>query len=206
MTLPVGDLVSKAHVTAVITRVLQRWLPYYLAEACRAHALAPDALPAPRQWQQLPDLSAANVDQYPAVIVTSPGLAGRPTTDGDGNVRATWRIQIVGILRGQSFDEVETNVGIYTAALRTCALQQGSFDDLDATTTWAGELYDVLDSRAARTLGAGQVDLEVTVGDVLDVIGGPLGAPPVDPLEAPVDDPTVVTATVAEEPLHPVYE
>ena len=206
MTVPVGPIVSKAHVTAAVTATLQQWYGYYLAEACRAHGLAPDALAGPVSWQKLPDVRAANPDQYPAVIVTSPGLAGRPTMDGEGNVRMTWRVQAIVMVRGQSFDQVERDVGIHTSALRVCTVQQGVFGDLDATTTLAGELYDVIDPRSARTLGAGQVDLEVTVSDVMGVQVGPSGAPPLDPTEEPVAEATALTRTVLEEPIHPAFE
>lgn len=206
MTLPAGPIISKAHVTAAVTATLQDWYGYYLAEACRAHGLAPDALPGPVSWQKLPDVRAANPDQYPAVIVTSPGLAGRPTMDGEGNVRMTWRVQAIVMVRGQSFDEVERDVGIHTSALRVCAVQQGVFGDLDATTTLSGELYDVIDPRSARTLGAGQVDLEVTVSDVMRAQVGPTGDAPADPHEEPAAASTAVTGTVLEEPLHPAFE
>lgn len=206
MTAPIGDLVSATHVRAAIEDTLQGWLAYYLAEACRAHGLAPDHVGPPKSWQVIPDLQSATPDQYPALLVTSSGLAGPPTRDGDGKLHATWNAAVHALIRGQSYRDVADTVGIYTAAIRAVCVQHPTLGGLASTTDWRGETYDLLDARAARTLGGGRVDLQVKVGDVLDT-AGPVGPPPASPLDPPDPDGVVASVHVDEQPLvHPAFE
>lgn len=207
MTVPVGPVVSATHLRNAVLDTLKGWLSYYLSEAERAHGIPPGTIRRPRTWQVLPDIDANVADQYPALFVTSPGLAGAPTMDGEGNVRASWAVGAHVIIRGQDFQSVADEVGIYTAAMRTLLIQQASLDGLASTATWSGESYDLLDPRAGRTLGGGTVDLEYVLADIAKVAVGPLGDPPADPLAPPTDAPTAVGGVVLEEPLpHPAYE
>jgi hypothetical protein len=166
------------------------WLPSTLAQACRLHGLAPDALPQPTTWKVVPTIDAMAADQLPALFVTSPGAAPAAEQDGDGDVSATWRMQTFVIVRGQTFEDVARDVAIYTLAVRLAAVQHPTLSGIARDAVWAGETYDVLDPTAGRTLGGGRVDLDVTVDVAHNVLAGP-AVPPDDPYALPPADPTV---------------
>jgi hypothetical protein len=169
---------------------LQTWLPSTLAAACRLEGLAADALPQPKTWKILATRDAMVADQLPALFVTSPGAAPRTEQDSDGDVSATWRMQVFILVRAQDFETVARDVAIYALAVRLAAVQHPTLGGVAIGTEWAGETYDVIDATAGRTLGGGRVDLDVTVEDAHNVLAGPL-VPPDDPYAVPPDDPTV---------------
>lgn len=207
MTIPIGAVVDGTEVRDAVKDILIAWLPWYLAERCAAHGLARDALKPPVSWQVLPDLEAAKPDQFPAGIVMSPGLAGPPRQDDDGKVSASWLVNVLFLVRGQNYDEVARNVGIYAGAVRAAVAQHPSLDGFASGTTWRNESYDLLDGRVGRTLGGATVEFAVDVADVLDVFRGPLSDPPADPTVPPVDDPDAASVTVIESALpHPALE
>lgn len=193
----IGPLVSVDEVCEAVESTLTAWLPSVLAEIAAAKSLT---LPVPTAYD-MPDAAALRNDRaaLPALAVSSPGLASPPVRDGDGVYEATWRVVVTAFARADSYRATARAVRGYALAVRTCLVQHQDLGGIAAHVGWVGEEYAALDSRVARTLGAGFVTFTVTVPGVSSS-RGPL-TPPVPPasLLNPAD-PQVASATVYVHP------
>jgi hypothetical protein len=133
-------------------------------------------LPMPAVLEQLPsaDLLLSAAWDLPAVAFTSPGLAGTPVKSKRGQLQATWTCQATVYSRGDDYRSTARDVRLYVAAIRAVAarnstLAYGGLPGIASRVSWTGEDYDAYtDPTAARTLGAGFVELEVGVDVALD--------------------------------------
>lgn len=128
----------------------------------------------PKIMTQLPAADAMQSAAFPAVAIVSPGLTEPPTKTRNG-YSATWRVVVTVWVRGAKHDQTQSLTRRYVLGLRRCltAWPRG---------TWVDEGYaEVDDVSAARTVGAGFVELNVFVPDAVTA----------DDLEPDGDLPTV---------------
>lgn len=160
---------------------IRRWtqdvLTAHLAAHIDAAAADPlvdmtDMLPTPRvrSWTRLPDYRALDEGQSPAIIVTSTGLTGTPDREardaGGGDYRASWQVTVYCFVRATTYHDVADLVGLYTGAIRECLLQR-RLPGHSASVEWMDEGYNEVDTDDARSIGAGQVTLRVSLADVV---------------------------------------
>lgn len=121
-----------------------------------------------RTWEQLPTLEALTTANLPAVAVTSPGLADRPTRRSSG-YNAPWRIVVGAFVRGTSFTETAGRVRDWAAVIRQVMVQHPTLGGVATGLEWVGEEYVERPERSsARTLGGCAVAFDVTARNVID--------------------------------------
>lgn len=148
-----GVVVTADEICQAVELVLRQYLPALAAGA----GLAPV-----EEWQQLPTAEALSTAQFPAIAVTTPGLADTPTRTGRG-VNAVWRIAVGVYDRGGSHAQTAGNVRKWAALIRTVLLQDLA-GDIVWQVTWVGEEYALRpEVSSARTLGGAAVAVDVAV-------------------------------------------
>lgn len=112
-------------------------------------------------------------DQLPQLVVVSPGLAGTPTKDGEGNYRATWLLATAIIV--SAIDEPATKdlSKFYAACSRAIMLQHRMIGGVASNTAWIDESYDDIEDDTERTLAAGTNYFQVEVDGVVNWRTGP---------------------------------
>lgn len=180
----IGPLIGADDVCEAIEATLTTWMPSVLAEL---HAVGKPSLPVPATYEQLPDEATSTTAQFPAVIISSPGLADTPERHGDGSYTLCWAAVVSFILRQGSYRATAKAVRVYATAVRT-AVEQHGVDIAGSQVTYTDENYARLPSAAARTLGMGHVAFEVIVPNAMNDSEG-ADAPPTPPDLTP-DAPT----------------
>jgi hypothetical protein len=193
-----GTLVAACDVEAALLAQAQAWLPDYLAEVERLHALDVGTLPQPRAWVLSAEVEKMPEDQVPAVIIASPGLTDPPQANGRGEYVARWRINAsVHVIAGTNRTALRL-ARLYVLALRALVLQQQALPELAVRRIdWTNERYDTLDSIDDRTVCTAVLELAVEVADVTSRQAGPL-APLLPPGNLAPESPVWPTADVAD--------
>lgn len=193
-----GDYVSWRDLRQWAIRGTKLWLPQYLADAERHHALTAPYCQLPVTWRPAPDVRKWPEEQLPAVIFGSPGLAGSPPVkQADRSYMTTWVLALSGVVHGSSEEDTELIASCYGIALRTLFLQQaGRFTDTAGydgpmlaveSLTWEDEGYDDIAASRSRTLVAATVTFTVVFRNTATSLGGP-DQPPIPP-DPPSTDP-----------------
>lgn len=195
-----GPIVTGHDVEEAVRDHLKNFSVTYLAEMERITGRDPEKLPKVRSWTIEPDEPATKwpEDQFPAVVIVSPGLAEKPEVEGDGTVYATWTIGLAALTSAKTEQGSRETAKLYTAHLRAIMLQHPSIGGFAADTHWLDEDYTILPTDTRRTLAAGYLVFNVTAAEVLNVNGGPI-EPPAEPYEEPDDWPTVAETAVTAE-------
>jgi hypothetical protein len=193
-----GPIVAGAEVEDAALLTLRTYLPSYLAEVAGQAGLERDALPAPRSWVTSSDQTKWAEHQLPALVVVCPGLYDTPVKQEKNIYEATWSVGVFVLVSSTTKAATRRLMHRYIAAVRTCLKQLPTLpylaenpDDPDGPAIytpgiadkveWLDEDYDVTPDSASRTLLAGQINLAITVKDVLDVSMG-IRYPSVDPV------------------------
>lgn len=198
MTVTVDDVLH------ALEQSLRAYLPRVLARLATEKGFT---LPAPVSWEQVsgPDAAALLAPQQtPRISLSSPGLASEPVLVERDVWDMEWECVIAFWLRndgGPSYDEVAKRVRTYTSALLEAALRDRSLGGVAvAVTPVAMDYGGDDDPKTQRTLGAGFVQVNVTVSRALDLTrpleddqGVVLGLPP-----QPDGWDTTITATPRE--------
>jgi hypothetical protein len=93
-----GPVFTGEELETAIVEFLGLWSPTYLALIERRFGLAPHKLPKVKSWVTTPqDPEKWAEDQLPSILIVSAGLAKAPTTDGAGNLRATWNVGLASV-------------------------------------------------------------------------------------------------------------
>jgi hypothetical protein len=195
-----GPIVTGHDVEEAVRDHLKEWSVTYLAEMERLTGRDPETLPKVRSWTIEPDEPATKwpEDQFPAVVVVSPGLVEQPYVEGDGTVYATWTIGLAALTSARTEQATRELAKVYAAHLRAIMLQRPSIGGFASDTHWLDEDYNILPTDTRRSLAAGYLVFNVTAAQVLNVYGGPT-EPPDEPYEDPADWPTVDTTEVTAE-------
>lgn len=198
-----GTMVDRTAVEEAVQAHLENWMPTYIAEVERQKGWAAKKLgpivnytfvsAAFERWPE---------DQFPTILVMSPGLAEPPKAQGDGKVRAKWACGIAAITEGggenSSADAKQTS-GAYFAAVRGLMLQHPSVGGFSRGVTWTDERYDNVPTDAERSLATAYGMFTIEVAQALDRHAGTT-----EPLDEPYTEPdpwpTVETGSATVEP------
>lgn len=123
-----------------------------------------------QEWQQLPDSSAISSATLPVVAISSPGIIGRPTIDGRGETRATWRIETGFFDRGKDHAQTQARVRNWVAFARAVLLTSKTLGGVAEGLVWVSEGYRLVPQRSsARTFAGGVLAVDVTATNVVDL-------------------------------------
>lgn len=133
-------------------------------------------IPNPASYALIPDFRAITDKQSPLVIVTVDGLDGAPETRLGDTYTAVWRLTVYIVIRtdgmdvGAGYEHTAELVAGYCTALRAVLLKNRQLGGLSRSIVWADEAYSALDIdvEAQRLVGAGQVQVLVTVDNAAD--------------------------------------
>lgn len=182
---------------------LQLWMPTYIAEIARQAGLVPPGIPglaAIASWQVVANFDELPDSNLPCLMVTSPGVAGKPVRHGSGLTDVIWGLDVYVVISGQDWGDTADKVGYYAAAARAALAQHGSLGGLAEWTRWEGESYGRIPQRQSRTLGGALVMFHSCVRSVLNTHAGPAtifgggtgpDTPPFDVLATPTPLPVV---------------
>lgn len=187
-----GPIVDGSVVERAAIATLRDYLSQYLAEAERQTGRAACSLPRVRSFSVGAEFAHDVEDQLPAVTLIAPGLAERPEVRGSGSYRARWSLGVAVLVAAGGRDATRELAKLYTAAVRTCLVQQRTLGGAVDGVEWIDERYDDAPPDATRTLSAGQAVFIVDVEGVLNRRTGP---------RAPAPDPCLPSspfATVAD--------
>ncbi len=152
-------------VLAAVLSVLRQRLPSVLAQLNAVPGAVVQLDPV-HVWRIVADFDERRVDgQLPQIAVDSPGLASPP-----GRSSLAWTVVATVLQRGPDTTKTAIRTHRYVTALTDTLLSasplevQGRWCDVELV----GLAYDEVESRSSRTLGAGFVEVSVTVPDALD--------------------------------------
>lgn len=192
----IGPLIGADDVCEAMEDTLTTWMPSVLTELA---AIGKPELAAPATYEQLPDEATSTTAVFPAVIISSPGLADTPERHGDGSYTLCWSIIVSFIIRQKSYRTTAKAVRVYATAIRT-AVEQHGVDIADAQVTYTDENYARLPSSAARTLGMGHVAFEVIVPNAMNDTNAPAEPPPTGDTTPDFTTQTTADVTLIKEP------
>jgi hypothetical protein len=198
-----GDVVDVATIEDAARSTLQAWLPSHIAHQERRKGLAARTIPMPRSWPTVDEFDPEPHEQLPSIVMVSPGTTGEPQRSTGGKTRATWRLEVVFAVAGQTEKQARLIRSVYAAAIRSALEQNPTLGGIAERTRWNGDEHAVGRSQGDRSPRAlVEVDFLITVNDVLNPRLGP-AEPPEDPYTPPDVPEPLDTAeiTVISEPL-----
>jgi len=166
-------IISADQIEDGVLSFMEQWFEVYLKEIEIQTGRDCGSLPLPRSYQVWDKFNKYEEDQLPALIVTCPGLAGKPTARGDGSYIASWKMQACIIVSANDQTNTRRVSRLYGAALRALIVQKRSFGGIAVDAVWTGESYDLLSADANRTITAVCVDYTLAVDNVVNRQGGP---------------------------------
>jgi hypothetical protein len=197
-----GRILGADDVHDAMLAHLKAWTPAYIAEVARQAGLAPDALPAFRDWDVLPEASARAEHRLPSCVVTSQGM-DEALEDGDGVMSGRWMVTASAYASARTSVETQRLVARYAKAIRAAVMQHRSLGGFAYDVACVGEGYadEPLDSERPDhgVLGGASVVFAIRVDAITKTFAGPL-EPPADPLTVPADDPQATVFIVDEQP------
>lgn len=192
-----GPIIDANQVEEAVRTTLQIWFPTYLRELEIQRGLPAGALPDPRAYVISGDNDREPEDQLPAVVIVSPGLADSAYQEGDGSFRAPWSVGVGIFTSAKDRESTEKLIRLYCAAARAIMLHKQSLGGFADGTEWIDEDFDEIEFDDTRTIGAGLVELVVTVANVVNRRGGPLSPP--DPVGQPGSNWPLVDEVIVDE-------
>src|SRR4051812_20164656 len=155
MQTSIGPIVTADEACAAVENTLRAWLPV----AFTAMGIA-DEVKEPATYRQVPTADALRSAAFPAVGISSPGWTDPPERDEDGNMRITWRVNVLAFVRGDDYEATQRNTRNYAAAIATILDQQKTLLGFAAGTEVVGETYEPIRD-GARTIGGALVEVNV---------------------------------------------
>jgi hypothetical protein len=170
-----GPIVDGASIEESILRHLHDWMPVYLREMeLQLGYPADQHLPAIRSFTTFSRIDRFDEQQLPGLLVFSPGLARKPTMEGDGTFTAIWNIGVAAFVSARDQNSTNQLAKVYAAAVRGIILQKPDCGGVAFHTEWMDESYDdIFIPEDERTISTGVGFFEVAVDSVLDKRGGP---------------------------------
>jgi hypothetical protein len=179
------------------------WLDTYLGELERHAGYAPGQIQRPKGVVTRSELETWPEDQLPVIVVVSPALAARPSQRA-GAYQATWAVAVAPVVSDVDEPGTRRLSHTYVAAVRLAMLQHGSLGGFAESVEWIDERTDDTAFADTRSIMAGRVVFEVTVGNVARRSDGPL-VPLPDPAVDPGPWPDV-SATPVDVSIVPITE
>jgi len=200
-TSPLGPFIGPTHVRQAVKATLDRWAPFYVAEAIRQVGADPAEMPGFTDFVNQPLTSVVTHEEAPRYVVVVPGTLAPPERRGNGTYRAVWDVRIELWMWGADYQQTEDKLSNYLTALRQLLLQQASLGGFAESTTWRAERYAQVQGgdTTYRTWGQAVLQVAVSVDGVVDAFAGP-AVPPDDPTAPPRAAPAVTSTHVTVTP------
>lgn len=196
-----GPVVTGEDVARAVRDHLKAWMPTYLAVMESHSGREPRSLPQPRSWITRKEFTKWPEDQTPIVLCTRLGLAGPPSSDGEGRQTADFQIGVAAICSSTSDAKSQALADDYFMALKLILAHHPSLGGFAAGCRQRSERYDPIPSALTdgdRTMAAGYGEYLVTVENVLASRAG-LSEPPDDPYSFLDEWPTVTDTDLEVE-------
>jgi hypothetical protein len=138
------DILVASSIEEAVINQLVKWLPTYVREIERQLELPIGQIPYPRHYSNRNSFDIIPGEDFPKVIVISPGLAEQPIAKGDGQYIAAWRLGVGVGLAADTEAEANMLAKIYGAAVRAIMVHKQSLGGISQVTRWIEEQYDDL--------------------------------------------------------------
>jgi hypothetical protein len=136
-------LVASAIEEATINQLV-KWLPTYIREVERLTDLPVGEIPYPKYYTNRNSFDVQPGEDWPKVVVLSPGLADAPVAKGDGQYYASWRLG-VGVACAATNESLANMLArVYGAAVRAIMVHKQSLNGIAQVVRWVEESYDDL--------------------------------------------------------------
>lgn len=201
-----GDIISADRLEDDLTAFLQKWLPTYLAEVATHHGALRTDYPKPKYWTTTPILTVDAVSQirFPAVLIVSPGLMGKPVRRGDGIYEASYQIGVCILTSANTELGSSKAARRYGAAVHTAVMQRPSLDTTYIEgVEWADERFTDFLTADQDTVASATEIFNITVKGLFNALNGPGVANPL-PEPATYPELTDVRDPVSAPPFSPV--
>jgi hypothetical protein len=168
------NIVVAAQIEEATINQLVKWFPTYIREMERLNDLPIGEIPYPKYYTNRNSFDIQPGEDWPKVVVISPGLAEAPTAKGDGQYYASWRLGVgVGCAAtSESYGNLLSKV--YGAAVRAIMVHKQSLGGLAQVIRWIEESYDDLPIPSQNQLfKAAAVYFHVECEDVVTKWAGP---------------------------------
>lgn len=138
------DILAASDIEEATILQLAKWIPTYLREMEKQKGLPIGKLPYPKHYSNRNSFDIIPGEDFPKVIVISPGLANDPIAKGDGQYTAMWRLGIGVGIAAETEEYANMAVKVYGAAVRAIMVHKQSLDGLAQVIRWVDETYDDL--------------------------------------------------------------
>lgn len=126
---PIAPIVDGRVVAEALQAHLKNWLPMWLAEIDRERGFNPGFTSEPKSWQIVQQLDFSEEPQYPAIIIVLNGITNQPMREGNGNLRATWPVDVAIAVSGPDADTTDKLAKRYEAAILAAIETKRSLGD-----------------------------------------------------------------------------
>jgi len=184
-----GNVISARTVEWAVQGTLQYWLETYLRDREISLGKEEGFYARPRSYKIVNAWDDKNPEHAtPFIAIVSDGLVDEPLQDGEGGLRAEWRINVGIVVEASTIEDAEFIVkDVYLPVIRMILLQKQSLRDwadpdaepLGMGTQWYDEQYPDVTGDLERSLFAGLQLFSVMVHEVVNRYGGPTS--PADP-------------------------
>lgn len=196
-----GDIIDAETVEQAVRDTLQDWIVAHLAHQERRRGLDPQTLPVPRSWPTVSEFTLEPHDQFPAIIIVSPGT-NTPEHDR-GQYRTPWRIEIAVAVAGKDEPEARLLAALYLAAIKGALIQNPTLGGRVEQCRWAGpdeHAFGVYAKAGQRAIYG--TTFIVTARDSVNARLGPSDPPP-DPYNPgeplPTPEEAIIDVAALEE-------
>lgn len=196
-----GPFTHTVDVDRSVIRLMQKWMPTYLAATERRVGKPTSWLARPAQYATAYDEDDEDFlsdKRMPTVFITSLGFTDWERT-GDGLFSAHCPIRISYVARGRNPAEARLqaalNIASVTELLLTKAMEEGICNGIDPVSERPRPIVDP--TNRSRHLAAGMGEYMLYVADIRQLYGGPYAPdPPDDPTTVPEPMPDVADVLV----------
>lgn len=195
-----GTLILATQVEDAAQKTLETWMSTYLRRVERLISREAFWLPNPGSYEATNSFDHWPEEQLPAILIMCPGIAGRPTRDGERNYRVPFKLDIGVVVSADTRKNTERLAKYYAGALRNLIVNKGSLEGFAIGTVWIDENYKNNKSeRTQRTLTCAELTFETEIYGVVKALAGPATVP-TEPATEPPNNPTVRGGKVTIKP------
>lgn len=138
------DILVASRLEEATINQLVKWIPTYIREVERQLEIPIGAIPYPKYYTNRNSFDIVPGEDFPKVVVISPGVQGSPRAKGDGQYMATWSLGIGVGVAAETEPIANMLAKIYGAAVRAIMVHKQSLGGIAQVITWVDETYDDL--------------------------------------------------------------
>lgn len=185
-----GPQIDAAYVEDSLHRILDKWLPTYMAQIAADAGLPRNTWFRPDgkivgSWTHSTQFVIEDTTALPAILIINSGLAEPPIMEGDGSYRAAWVIGIGGIVQAGGDNPALNTSRLakrFASGVKWVLLQAQIDEPNLEDVQWVDEGYDDVPAEA-RELASFRLVFRIEYSNVLNANLGPGTLNPVaDPI------------------------